>query len=89
MRGKRIRVSQGHKVIRGTPGPYPTSQGVRLGAIFGKGDVGEMSGSDSRGKRVGRDSVVTSVKGVLRTHAVNPDNLDDTVVVLCRGRSAE
>lgn len=43
-----------------------------------------MSGSDSRGKRVGRDSVVTSVKGVLRTHAVNPDKLDDTIVVLCR-----
>ena len=43
-----------------------------------------MNGNNSRTKDLGRDSVITSVKGVLRTHAVDPDNLDETIAVLCR-----
>jgi hypothetical protein len=43
-----------------------------------------MSGNDSQAKDLGRDSVIASVKGVLRTHAVNPNKLGDTIAVLCR-----
>lgn len=43
-----------------------------------------MNGSNLRGKDLGRDSVIASVKGVLRTHAVKPDRLDETIAVLCR-----
>lgn len=43
-----------------------------------------MSGKDLRAKDLGRDSVITSVKGVLRSHEVHPDRLDETIAVLCR-----
>ncbi len=43
-----------------------------------------MSGNDPRARSVGRKSVIASVEGVLRTHTVNPDKLDDTIAVLCR-----
>jgi hypothetical protein len=43
-----------------------------------------MNGNDPQAKLLGRDSVITSVKGVLRTHEVHPDKLDETITVLCR-----
>ena len=43
-----------------------------------------MSGNTQRARDLGRESVIASVKGVLRTHAVDADNLDETIAVLCR-----
>jgi hypothetical protein len=43
-----------------------------------------MNGNEPRTKDLGRESVIASVKGVLRTHEVHPDRLDETIAVLCR-----
>jgi hypothetical protein len=49
-----------------------------------KGDIEDMNENETPAKNLGRDSVIASVKGVLRTHDVHPERLDETIALLCR-----
>jgi Ribonuclease G/E len=43
-----------------------------------------MIEGETNARRLGRASVLRSVQGILRTHTVNPEAVDETIAVLCR-----